>query len=119
MSGTLNALERKAKAALMLNDNNIGIFWSDSASAVMDTAFGSSMEGPRAIEAGLGKLLAFSEITAHSLPDGRVAVVRAQLLPDLVDVLIDVLEIEVLPAWAINTLLAHEHAQRGTPLTPP
>lgn len=103
----------------MLNDNSIGFFWSHTASAAMDAAFGSSMEGPRAIEAGLGKLLTFSEITAHSLPDGRVAVVRAQLVPDIVDVIIDVLELEVLPAWAINTLLAHEHARRGTPLTPP
>ncbi len=99
----------------MLNDDGIGIFWSHTAGAAMDAAFGSSMEGMIAIEEGLRKLFVFSEITTHSLPDGGVAVVRARLLADI----IDVHEVKVLPVWAIKALLTHEPAQRGSLLAPP
>jgi hypothetical protein len=99
----------------MLNDDGIGIIWSHSAGAAMDAAFGSSMEGMIAIEAGLRKLFVFSEITTHSLPNGGVAVVRARLLADI----IDVQEVEVVPVWAIKALLTYVPAQRGSLLTPP
>lgn len=93
----------------------IGFSWSLAAYEAIVAAMGSAMAAAPIEQAIENALLAFCEVTAHSLPGGRVAMVRARLRPNT----IDVLEVEVLAVWAVKALLAHERAQGGSLLTPP